>query len=169
MLYNTSMDEKFLVLDNAAFAYYFMHHNYRKYQVVEFTEQDLLTFLDYFSYFASDKNFVLLNSEKKVLLEEDAQRTVVDSILDNFCVFLKHDGTQKHYCVDFECLSKMSRAYDYATPSFKQLVIDYETQYVIEAYSNKKALSNFESLIKSDAKRLKSRVDKNQKENNFDA
>lgn len=163
------MDEKFLIMDNAAFAYYFVQHYYRKYQEVNFVDAELFTFLDYFSYFSSVKNIVLLNSEKNVLLDDDAKRTVVDNILDNFCVLIKKEGTKKIYCVDDECLTRLRRAYDYASSSFKKLVVDYETQLALEAYTNKKVLSNNEALIRSDAKRSKSRADKKDNDKTFDA
>ncbi|HAJ77920.1 MAG TPA: hypothetical protein DCO89_02500 [Clostridiales bacterium] len=150
------MAKKVIVLNSKAFAYYFLQHYYRKNLETDFEDIDLKKFVAIFCKYASFNNKLLINEKGNAITTATDHVDFVNEIISKYTFSVEKNGRLFCRCFKSEILPNLREEYLHCDDNLKNLIIDYETTYMNEAYNNLNILMDIENTcVKNSDKNMK--------------
>jgi hypothetical protein len=163
------MSKRNVYVSSRAFAYYFLQHNYRKNLTTNFEHDDLVKFASFFFGYANTQNLIVLDENGNVLNNLQNQKNFAKLIVDKYSFPVEKNNRTLYNCFKISELSQMREAYLNSRNDFMDLVTEYETLYIEEAYTNESILKQIEDECFTNSSENLKAVQKYTKEKGFDA
>ena len=152
------MEEKTIVIETQAFAYYFLHHHINKSLSSIFDRSEINELLSGFCKFLQNDGYIPVSKNGESLKFLDVQKKLVDDIIYNN-TFVYHEGIGNIlYCFIPEIIQSMSSQFLNGDKVFKDKVLEYELEMTQKAFSNVFVMRDNDQIYKNFAEKNRKKV-----------
>lgn len=144
--------KKNVIINSKAFAYYFLQHFYRKNLETNFEDTDLNHFISFFCNYALTQKCIVINEEGDALTNNVIYKRFANDIISKYTFSVEKKGRVYCRCFKSELLPALREEYLKSKQDFKNLIYDYETAYIDEAYNSPAMLKDIEDVCAKNSK-----------------
>ena len=146
---------KNIYINYGATAYHYMLHDFRRLRRPTFEEIDLISFLNSFTYYATDLGYSFIDENNQNVLNKD----IAMKIIDDFAEYTKDKNNRTVCYFSEDGLEKMRKAYETMSDDYKNAIYKFEEMYARSSYNTKSIYKMIEDGYKKCAKPYQEKFD----------